>query len=117
MTAASLPSTPPVPPAAPAKRPLDLFGVIAVCVAGVVLLPALLVFLVGLIPEMNAIWWLGIVLIPILGIAGALAVILGIVGVVVAARRRSRYVLSIIGIVLGVLMIAPIALLFFSSAF
>lgn len=110
MTAAS---TPPVFP--PSRRPVDVLGIVAVCVAGAVLLPSLFVFLIGLIPSMNAIWWLGIVLLPILAMAGAVAIVLGIIGVVVGVRRRTRYVLSIVGGVLGILMIAPIAWLFFDS--
>jgi hypothetical protein len=97
------------------RRPLDVPGLIAVIIAGAALVPGLLVFLIGLIPEMNAIWWLGIVLLPILGFAGAIAVVLGIVGIVIGPRRGSRVVLSIVGIVLGVLTIAPIAYIFFSS--
>lgn len=104
-----------VPAPAPARRPIDIPGLIAVIVAGIALLPGLAVFLIGLIPEMNAIWWLGIVLLPLLGFAGAVAIVLGIVGIVLGARRGSRSVLSIVGIVLGVVTIAPIAYIFFSS--
>lgn len=115
MSAASTPPIVPDPQAAPARRPLDALGIASVSVASVVLLPSLLLFLVGLIPSMNAIWWLGIMLIPPLGIAGLLAVILGIVGVLIAVRRSGRSLLSVIGIVLGVVAIVPIAWLFLSS--
>lgn len=103
----------PQPPAP--RRVIDVIGIVSLCVAGIVLLPALGVLLIGLIPEMNAIWWLGIILLPIMGVAGAVAAVLGIVGIVVAVRRGGRYVLSIAGIVLGLLLIAPIAFLFFGS--
>ena len=102
--------TAPAPmPAAGSKRRLDVLGLVGVIIAGLALLPTLLVFLVGLIPDMNAIWWLGIVLIPILGIAGVLALVLGLIGVIVAVRRRSRFVLSIIAGMLGILLLVPIA--------
>jgi hypothetical protein len=113
MTAAS---GAPAPLPAPARRPVDVFGIVAVCVAGVALAPALLVFLVGLIPSMNAIWWLGIVLIPLIAIAGVLAAVLGVVGLVIGLRRRSRFVLSIVGIVLGLVLLFPYAYLFLSSS-
>jgi hypothetical protein len=96
--------------AAPARRRLDVPGLIAVIIVGVVLAPALIVLLIGLIPSMNAIWWLGIVLIPILGVAGAIAIVLGVVGLV--ARRGTARVLSILGIVLGLVALLPIAWLF-----
>lgn len=75
-------------------------------------MPSLLVFLIGLIPEMNAIWWFGIILIPFLGVAGIVAVVLAIIGVIVAVRRGTRFVLSIIGGVLGILLLLPIAAIF-----
>jgi hypothetical protein len=106
---------PPVPTSVAPKRPLDIPGLIAVIIAAIALIPGIVVFLIGLIPEMNAIWWLGIVLLPLFGIAGAVAIVLGIVGAVLGARRRSRYILSIVGIVLGVLTIAPIVYIFLSS--
>lgn len=101
------------PPAAPVhKRRLDVLGLIAIVVASLVLVPSLLVFLIGLIPEMNAIWWFGIILIPFLGVAGVVAVVLAIIGVIVAVRRGTRFVLSIIGGVLGILLLLPIAAIF-----
>jgi len=98
------------PPAAPVqKRRLDVLGLIAIVVASLALVPSLLVFLIGLIPEMNAIWWLGIILIPVLGVAGVIALVLAIIGVIVAVRRGTRFVLSIVGGVLGILLLLPIA--------
>jgi hypothetical protein len=104
------------PPQPAIRRPLDILGLVGVIIAAVALLPAVLVLLIGLVPEMNAIWWLGIVLIPILGFAGAVAIVLGIVGIIVAVRRRGRFVLSIIAIVLGLLAAFPIAWLALSGA-
>lgn len=109
------PSAPFAPPPIAVKRPLDVLGIVAVCVAGLLLVPALLVLLVGLLPSMNAIWWLGIVLVPMLGIAGALAIVLGGMGIVVAVRRRGRFVLSAIGVALGLLMLMPVAWVFLGS--
>jgi hypothetical protein len=100
---------------APARRPFDVLGLIGVIVGGLGVLPALLVFVIGLVPEMNAIWWLGIVLIPLLGITGLIALVLGVIGVVVGVRRRGRYVMSIVAIVLGVVSAAPISLLWITS--
>ncbi|MGP3534601.1 hypothetical protein ACTU3I_07385 [Microbacterium sp. RD1] len=105
-----------LPSAAPrTRRPVDVLGIVAVCVAGIVLLPALAIFLIGLIPEMNALWWLGIVFIPLLAITGAVVVVLGGVGIGVAVRRRGRWVLSVVAVVLGVLMLMPLTLLWLSS--
>lgn len=101
------------PPAAPVqKRRLDVLGLIAIVVASLALVPSLLVFLIGLIPEMNAIWWLGIILIPVLGVAGVIALVLAIIGVIVAVQRGTRFVLSIVGGVLGILLLLPIAAIF-----
>lgn len=101
------------PPAAPVqKRRLDVLGLIAIVVASLALVPSLLVFLIGLIPEMNAIWWLGIILIPVLGVAGVIALVLAIIGVIVAVQRGTRFVLSIVGGVLGILLLVPIAAIF-----
>jgi hypothetical protein len=96
------------PPPAPASR-RDVLGMIAVVVGAAGLLPGLLVFLVGLIPSMNAIWWLGLVLIPLLAVLGVAALVLGVVGIVRAARRHGRFVLSVIGLVLGLVLVAPAA--------
>jgi hypothetical protein len=101
------------PPPLPAKRPLDVLGLVSVILAGVLLVPSLGVFLIGLIPEMNPIWWLGILLIPLLGFGGAVVILLAVIGIVIAAQRRSRFVLSVIGVVLGLLMLTPISALYF----
>ena len=53
------------------KKGFDILGLIAVIIAMIGLMPTLFVFLIGLIPEMNAIWWLLVALIPMLGIGGA----------------------------------------------
>lgn len=108
---------PPHPPSAaqPRRRPLDILGLVGLIVAALALLPALLVLAVGFIPEMNAIWWLGIVLIPILAIAGAIALVLGAVGIPVAVRRRGSFALSIVSIVLGLIALLPLAWLWLSS--
>ncbi|WP_438354864.1 hypothetical protein [Microbacterium sp. CJ88] len=98
---------PPTAVAARSRRRADALGIVAVIVAGVVLVPALLVFLVGLIPSMNAIWWLGLFLIPLLAIAGVAALALAIPGIIVGARRGGGYALSITGTVLGALMLVP----------
>lgn len=104
------------PPAAapePRRRRVDVLGIIAVVVGLLGLLPSLVIFLIGVMPEMQMIFWLLIVTIPLLGFGGAIAVILGIIGIIVAVRRRTGFVWSIIGVVLGILMLVPIALLYF----
>ncbi|WDG18205.1 hypothetical protein [Microbacterium sp. Clip185] len=95
------------------RRPkLDAWGTTGVAMAAIAILPTLGIFLIGFIPDMNPIWWLGILLIPMLAVIGALVLLLGVVG----ARRGTAYGLSIASIVLGVVMIAPIAWLWFSGA-
>lgn len=95
--------TPPPPDA----RPVDVLGIVAVVLAALVLVPVLAVFLIGLIPEMNAIWWLGIVLLPVMTVIGALTIVLAILGIVLRSRRRLPAVPSIVGLVLGILLIVP----------
>lgn len=97
------------------KKGFDILGLIAVIIAMIGLMPTLFVFLIGLIPEMNAIWWLLIALIPMLGIGGALVLLLAIIGLIVGITRKRRFGLSIAGIVLGLMMLVPIGLLYFSS--
>lgn len=97
------------------KKGFDILGLIAVIIAMIGLMPTLFVFLIGLIPEMNAIWWLLIALIPMLGIGGALVLLLAIIGLIVGITRKRRFGLSIAGIALGLMMLVPIGLLYFSS--
>ena len=94
------------------RHRLDVLGIIAVSLGVIGLLPSLVIFLVGLLPEMQMIYWLLIVTIPILGIGGVVAVILGVVGIIVGVRRQTRYIWSIAGIALGILMLAPVGLLY-----
>ena len=98
------------------KKGFDILGLIAVIIAMIGLMPTLFVFLIGLIPEMNAIWWLLVALIPMLGIGGALVLVLAIIGLIVGITRKRRYGLSIAGIVLGLMMLVPIGLIAFSSS-
>lgn len=97
------------------KKGFDILGLIAVIIAMIGLMPTLFVFLIGLIPEMNAIWWLLVAVIPMLGIGGALVLLLAIIGLIVGITRKRRFGLSIAGIVLGLMMLVPIGLLYFSS--
>lgn len=97
------------------KKGFDILGLIAVIIAMIGLMPTLFVFLIGLIPEMNAIWWLLVALIPMLGIGGALVLLLAIIGLIVGITRKRRFGLSIAGIVLGLMMLVPIGLLYVSS--
>jgi hypothetical protein len=98
-------------PAAPRRR-VDVLGIVAVTLGLIGLLPSLVIFLIGLMPEMQMIFWLLIVTIPILGIGGVIALILGVIGIIVGVRRRTRYVWSIVGVVLGILMLLPIVILY-----
>lgn len=103
------------PAPAPTRRRVDVPGIVAVILGLVGLLPSLVIFLIGLMPDMQMIFWLLIVTIPILGIGGVIALILGVIGIIVGVRRRTRYVWSIIGVVLGILMLVPIGLLYFGQ--
>lgn len=97
------------------RRATDVLGIVAIILAAFILLPALMIFLIGLAPEMNAIWWLGIVLLPIMGFLGLVALIVGIVGIVLRVRAHRTPVLSIIGTALGVVLVLPLVWLFLSS--
>jgi hypothetical protein len=103
-------------PSRPRKPKLDAWGTTGVAIAAIAILPTVGIFLIGFIPDMNPIWWLGILLIPMLAVIGAVVLLLGVIGVAVGARRGTSYGLSISSIVLGVVMIAPIAWLWFSGA-
>ncbi len=111
------PRRPPPAPAArvrpaPPRRRADVLGIVSVIIGVLGVLPSLVIFLIGLTPDMQMIFWLLIVTIPILGIGGVIALILGVIGIIVGVRRRTRYVWSIIGVVLGILMLVPIAVLY-----
>lgn len=99
------------PPPVAVRRPFDVLGLVAVILAGVLLIPTLFVSLVGLIPEMNAIWWLGIILLPLLFLDGVIVVVLAVVGLIVAARRSGRRAWSVVALVLGILMLVPALLI------
>jgi hypothetical protein len=98
-------------PAAPRRR-ADVLGIVAVILALVGLLPSLIIFLIGIAPEMQMIFWLLIVTLPILGIGGVIALILGVIGIIVGVRRGTKIVWSIIAVVLGILMLVPLGLLY-----
>lgn len=104
------------PPPLPPRRGVDVLGIVAVCLASLVTLPTLAVFLIGLIPEMNAIWWLGIVLLPLLVLDGALVVVLAVIGITVGVRRHGPRAISIVALVVGILMLPPAFLLWTGSA-
>jgi hypothetical protein len=89
------------------RRASDGFGIVAIILAAFILLPALMIFLIGLAPGMNAIWWLGIVLLPIMGFLGLVAAIVGAIGIVLRVRAGRRPTLSIIGAALGILLVLP----------
>lgn len=110
-----MPSADAPAPAAPRRR-VDVLGIVAVVLGLVGLLPSLGIFLIGLLPDMQMIFWLLIVTIPILGIGGLLALVLGVIGIIVGVRRGARYVWSIIGVVLGILMLVPVGLLYFGQS-
>lgn len=104
------------PAAAVGRGRADVLGIVAVILGIVGLAPSLAIFLIGLLPDMQMIFWLLIVTIPILGIGGVVALILGVIGIIVGVRRRTRYVWSVIGAALGILMLIPIALLYFGQS-
>ncbi|MFF7684065.1 hypothetical protein ACFZA2_15045 [Microbacterium sp. NPDC007973] len=99
------------PPPVTTRRPFDVLGLVAVILSAALLVPTLFVFVVGLIPEMNAIWWMGIILLPLLFVGGIVVVLLAIVGLVVAARRSGRRAWSVVALGLGILMLVPALLI------
>ena len=104
------------PASAPRRGRADVLGIIAVILALVGLAPSLAIFLIGLLPDMQMIFWLLIVTIPILGVGGVVALILGVIGIIVGVRRGTRNVWSVIGVALGILMLVPIGLLYFGQS-
>ena len=57
--------------------------------------------LISLIPEMQAILWLLIVVIPGVIILALVGIVLGLIGIILAIRRQQAVVLPVIGIVLS----------------
>jgi hypothetical protein len=106
------PASPLASAPAPSRRRADVPGIVSVIIGVLGVLPSLVIFLIGLTPDMQMIFWLLIVTIPILGVGGVIALILGVIGIIVGVRRRTRYVWSIIGVVLGILLLVPIAVLY-----
>lgn len=107
------------PPAAPVRRGrprLDAWGITGFAMAAIAFLPTLAIFLLGFIPDMNPIWWLGIVLLPMVAVIGVISVLLGIIGIVVAVRRGSGYGNSIASIALGVVLFLPMVWVAFGTS-
>lgn len=106
----SYPAVTPAPTTPPARghRTLDVPGLVAIIISAIALLPALIIFLIGALPtDARMIWWVGLWLAPVLSVVGVAVLALGVAGIVVAARRGTRFVLSIIGLVLAVVLIVP----------
>ncbi|WP_295823824.1 hypothetical protein [uncultured Microbacterium sp.] len=97
------------------RRPADVLGIVAVILAAGLLIPTLFVYVVGLIPEMNAIWWVGIILLPLLFADGVLVIVLSVIGLIVAVRRAGRRAWSIVALLLGILMLVPALLILIPS--
>ncbi|WP_396668834.1 hypothetical protein [Microbacterium sp. R86528] len=96
----------------PATRGRSGLGLAAVIVAAVALSPAVLLVLISLIPGMNAVLWLLIVVLPVVGLLGLVALILGIIALVKARPGVSK-TLPIVGTALGAFaVLAPVSLVF-----
>ncbi len=92
--------TTPAPAAsAPRRSALGLASIIA---TGIGLVIVGVMVLVSFIPEMSAILWLLIVVIPIVMVAAFIGLVLGIIGIVVAVRRSQSVVLPVLGVVLAI---------------
>ncbi|MDZ8160762.1 hypothetical protein [Microbacterium aquimaris] len=106
----------PVAWSSPPPRPKrDVYGIVATIIAAIGLVPTLAVVLIGLIPAFNLVWWYLLVLFPFTALLAVLVLPLATVGIIVGMRRASRIRWSITAAVLGVVMVAPMALIFLSS--
>lgn len=85
----------------------DTLGIIAVITAGVVIVAGPVLFLLGAFPELRGLWFLVVLLAPFVAAIGLVSVVVSIVGLVVAAKRGRRSVLSLVGLVLGCLIMLP----------
>ncbi|GAA1950028.1 hypothetical protein GCM10009816_08610 [Microbacterium aquimaris] len=92
-----------------------MYGIVATIIAAIGLVPTLAVVLIGLIPAFNLVWWYLLVLFPFTALLAVLVLPLATVGIIVGMRRASRIRWSITAAVLGVVMVAPMALIFLSS--
>lgn len=91
---------PAAPPASALRR--SVLGLASIIVTGIGLAIVGVMILISLIPEMQAILWLLIVVIPIVMIAAFIGLVLGVIGIVVAVRRSQSPVFSVIGVVLAI---------------
>lgn len=95
--------TAPAPAAPPASAPRRSgLGLGSIIVTGIGLAIVGVMILISLIPEMQAILWLLIVVIPIVMIAAFIGLVLGVIGIVVAVRRSQSPVFAVIGVVLAI---------------
>ncbi|WP_434809874.1 hypothetical protein [Microbacterium sp. bgisy189] len=88
------------------------WGVVAVIVACLSIVPGIAVLALTATVDENFVWFLFAAL-PIAILGGALAAVLGIVGLVIAFTRKAGYVWPIVGTVLG--LIVAIALFIWAS--
>lgn len=96
----------PTPRSAPTKAPRVL-GITATIVAGLGVVSALIVLLLAATVDENWAWFL-ILLIPFMILVGFVAVILAVIGLVVAARSGAGRGWPVTGIVVGAVSIAPL---------
>jgi hypothetical protein len=103
--------TPPGVEAASAPRRADVLGIVGTILGAVVTIPSVGIFLIGLAPEWNPIWWLLLPAIPALAVTGVIALLLGLAGLITARQRGGRFAFSLVAVVLGAAMTVPILLL------
>lgn len=89
----------------PRTRRVSGFGIASLILCAVAVLPVVAIILIGLLPDMMAIYWLLIVVLPFAVFAGGVAVLLGVVGIILAARARASLVLPIVGVVIGFIVV------------
>ncbi|MDJ1114773.1 hypothetical protein [Microbacterium dauci] len=86
------------------------WGIGAVVVEIVAIVPALLTLLLAITVDANY-GWLMLIAIPIVVVGGLLGMLAGIVGIIYAGIRRRAFVWPIVGIVLGVVLVAALSLI------
>ncbi|MGZ0711710.1 hypothetical protein ACWPKO_25595 (plasmid) [Coraliomargarita sp. W4R53] len=95
----------------PSPRTRSRLGLAAVIVAAVGLLPAAVLMLIALIPDMAVVLWFGIVVLPFVAVFGLAALIMGLIALFTARAGVSK-TLPIVGTLLGAFaLLAPLSLL------
>lgn len=84
---------------------LSILGLVSVIVVAIAIVPILVIVLVSLLPDMQAILWTLIIVLPFAGLLAAIALIIGALGLIPALNRGRSPVLPILGTAISALVV------------